>query len=1492
MEQIMPTIARIRIINFNFNDGDRFGDETYEIAPHTTKFHAANGFGKSVLDQVIMSPFVSEKKRDRIGRPFISHFTSGVPSYVMIEWLLENGNKLITGALFQKKDPVYQDSAQNNEEQQKPKLITIHFVGEYDHGCPYRLDNIPLVRIKENGAKVPVTFSAAKALVAEYSRAYRTKFSDYDMSREATAYWKRLKTYGISRMVWESIIYPVNLEEESLSKFFTSDEKNSGSNSDTTRKFMSKWVISVADAKLNENDDKHGILRQGISEYINTFIKYKEEYRECEAYEEYRGKLDNEVKPLIDQWESKVKELNFAASRLTLVKINLKNLQDKTSKRMDELVEELASLREQKNHAFYGILSEEYYMRYNEAENAKKAMEALREKVSAMQDRLAAAERELRTATLYELFKELDSISSECAELIAAIEIKEKTEKENRDERRRIGTILYGHYKSEAAAAKEKQEATRNKLENVKQEIKEKGNEIKALKADIREAEQALRIANANVDRYTTNETAYNTTFEADLTRNCITGEYPQDVIAHEREKVSRLLNEAQESVNEANKAKLEAEDHARRLDAYRSELQDERTVKQSELKNAKTRDYELTKMLVRRADDLKILELNPQHMYDEEKIAACFLEKIAGKDIQIQTAQAKRAIAENEVNELEGILNGEPLSVPAALIQEMTEAGLHVVTGLQLMNAKADQGERLAMLHRHPELPYAIVVNRAELNNLQQFRGREHPKYAIPLVIRDTLDKDTDEHLLYTDFDERLLNRQAVEDLLNETRQTIALLNEQIKAAQTDRDTYINRHSTLLANRFTKDDVDSTKRLIKDISERLTVLGDTIAKTNAEIKNEKDKALDAGNMLIGANTQLFSANERVRRLVNLLSEYETSYITNKNKAASLMNKVSELTAQKERAEDELEGLNDKLRSTKNTLDEVIRLTESLVRNAERFAAFGEDVVCTPLEAGPLEEHLARYRALESMSSDELQVLQDKHQRKTDALSEKRRRIETELGVYGQSEPEVRAYAYDSHRVSELFETIKDLTEKRDALQEEERQAELRENTLRTNATEKLSRIKTETKHVEPMSLDELTTINPKDMHRTTALKINEQENAYKSVEKRNSLYGTLLSALVVPEGSNANDATLDFDPEQLGSKELSNAVKEVTLEHAKKAREAQATEKAVKDKIDLIGSEPPCTKEMSCARANKSLRESIQLNVESALEAVSVLSQKFGDLIESIRHNIEGDAEERSILSDRLCDYIRSLYRNIRRIDQKSTIEVNGTRRKMFEIRQPLWDEDDNIIYRSKCAHLIDRLIDNVADIEDDKNRERAIAGSLTPDVLYDEIIGIANVKITIYKVEESRIRKLNWKEIIANSGGEGTLSAFIVLTNFMYFLNSDPSDIFATKREQRHVLILDNPFAKMTSGHLLKPFFDIAKQTGTQLVIFSGVMEKDVNGPFERIFTLEKCPQGDKNAVYTRSVEDSGFLAPLEVEHNEISDYQYTISDMANRMSVNSNV
>lgn len=59
----MPQISKIRIVNFNYNDGNRFiPDELYDLAsPDTGKalntlFNLNNGGGKTVLVQLMMQP--------------------------------------------------------------------------------------------------------------------------------------------------------------------------------------------------------------------------------------------------------------------------------------------------------------------------------------------------------------------------------------------------------------------------------------------------------------------------------------------------------------------------------------------------------------------------------------------------------------------------------------------------------------------------------------------------------------------------------------------------------------------------------------------------------------------------------------------------------------------------------------------------------------------------------------------------------------------------------------------------------------------------------------------------------------------------------------------------------------------------------------------------------------------------------------------------------------------------------------------------------------------------------------------------------------------------------------------------------------------------------------------------------------------------------------------------------------------------------------------
>ena len=79
----MPQISKIRIVNFNYNDGNRFiPDELYDLAsPDTAKalntlFNLNNGGGKTVLVQLMMQPV--HPKAMAGGRRFEDYFFTRV----------------------------------------------------------------------------------------------------------------------------------------------------------------------------------------------------------------------------------------------------------------------------------------------------------------------------------------------------------------------------------------------------------------------------------------------------------------------------------------------------------------------------------------------------------------------------------------------------------------------------------------------------------------------------------------------------------------------------------------------------------------------------------------------------------------------------------------------------------------------------------------------------------------------------------------------------------------------------------------------------------------------------------------------------------------------------------------------------------------------------------------------------------------------------------------------------------------------------------------------------------------------------------------------------------------------------------------------------------------------------------------------------------------------------------------------------------------------
>ena len=100
----MPQISKVRIVNFNYNDGKRLiADELYDFASKekddalNVLINLANGGGKSVLVQLIMQPIIPKAKV--AGRKIESFFNKASDHcFVLIEWIKDNSTeKLLTG---------------------------------------------------------------------------------------------------------------------------------------------------------------------------------------------------------------------------------------------------------------------------------------------------------------------------------------------------------------------------------------------------------------------------------------------------------------------------------------------------------------------------------------------------------------------------------------------------------------------------------------------------------------------------------------------------------------------------------------------------------------------------------------------------------------------------------------------------------------------------------------------------------------------------------------------------------------------------------------------------------------------------------------------------------------------------------------------------------------------------------------------------------------------------------------------------------------------------------------------------------------------------------------------------------------------------------------------------------------------------------------------------------------------------------------------------
>ena len=255
--------------------------------------------------------------------------------------------------------------------------------------------------------------------------------------------------------------------------------------------------------------------------------------------------------------------------------------------------------------------------------------------------------------------------------------------------------------------------------------------------------------------------------------------------------------------------------------------------------------------------------------------------------------------------------------------------------------------------------------------------------------------------------------------------------------------------------------------------------------------------------------------------------------------------------------------------------------------------------------------------------------------------------------------------------------------------------------------------------------------------------------------------------------------------------------------------------------------------------------RKPLEQMLELSDDAVRVLTQlkttvqSYDSLMEKLEIDISVVEREKERITELLEDYVREIHSNLGKIDHNSTITIRERNIKMLKIQLPDWEENAGL-YRLRLEDFIDKItMEGVELFEKNENAQEFFGSGITTRNLYDQVVGIGNVQIHLYKIEAQREYPITWKEVSRNSGGEGFLSAFVILSSLLYYMRRDDTDIFADKNEGK-VLIMDNPFAQTNASHLLIPLMDMAKKSNTQLICLTGLGGESIYNRFDNIYVL----------------------------------------------------
>ena len=1415
----MPQISKIRIVNFQYNDGKRLiADELYDFesensGPSDVLINLANGGGKSVLVQLMMQPVIPKAKV--AGRRMESFFTKASDHcYVVIEWALDGSSmKLMTGIAM-----AASDSANDTDSDRGFQIKYYTFISSYqDYRGSYNIISLPLSG-KEGSRFIPAAFDDVRNL-AKKSGGALDRYSSDDSSR----WQERLSQYGIIQNEWR-LIEELNSNEDGLSKYFSSLK--------TSDAVIDRLIIPRIEENQNRGCSREdSSLETMLLSYAKQFSKHQDTIREREILAGFHDDLSvarTEAEKLWSDSESMGKciaEL-FAYSDALNAEIV------RQSEKAEKSEGELKRLNELIRHIRWEEASSEFYSCKDKLERENVILSAAEDARTKAQGEFKEAEKKvllLQCAHYFGQLKDLESRISAISEEIANRE-------NNSESAERLAALRYSAYMAiQAELARimpeaERLSGERNSLESSMEEL---NREISSLQRSVDAAKSEKDKAEAVLERQIDENDAAAEELSIGFFR-MLDGSCREDELSSWHSDTEKKEKAAEENIKKA-------ENKLQRLETRRDEIPQEAAEEKSALDSLKKDLGDIDE----RMSEYHSLETDLQTVYERHGLD--FSRRFTGSAADYLNEQKTRteALIKGDIRKIEeteeiiSAVGRGTLHIPERLSAYLNDTGIrytsvekYILT--QQENVNLSKEECFALLERYPYAAYGIIVefkdketlcleaegcflpsvlpvftaedmaamldeNGTEFSAVAAYSGeyfRDHSSYAEGL--RDTLEAQKEQRRLH---EER-------EHLLEEDEAVIRTFSAYNAEWETD---------MISKRQRTEEEIARKEKQLKALNSELHEI-----KENIQRLREEEKSLRLESTAIKNRLAAFG------KLIEKLEEEKTL----RTALSDAQKKLRDIEAQQSAKKAERSEREARYKEICSALKESDTGIQSLSRGLEKVKGAAE----AELIDDEWSSLLTRYEELLSAQSADLKRLNDDKNRLLEEEQEKRREIEKrgclkeeyEVLVYSD---ELETEAEEERRISEANRQ----NAERACLETVSSQAKAESSF--ENAAKKLKEYGGE---ALPMNeVGDAFDARIEDIRVRLSEIESELRSADAALSRLQKVQGKAEQAVEAYERPAPADViTLDADYAQ--------QLTDITIQIRRWKKSVES------GRIDMEN----LLRKMSDDYSTGSM--DIGVAVSSMLELMSagtVHGDRYYTLFEHIDANmhtaelrisqIDTDLREfRKTKGDLIHQCViqgRQMYEGLQQLSANSKVRVHDKRRQMLKFDIP--DAVDENVANAAITAEIDKGTGEIAaKMSEETHTESEIRRLAERTVgsrrLLRRYIGSENIVLKAYKIDRNPDNSgyRTWEQTqVNNSGAEKFVVYFAVILALMAYAR-DAYDEMGGKNN-RSVLILDNPFGPISSKHVLEPMFEIAGNYKVQMICLSDISKSDIISCFDLV-------------------------------------------------------